>query len=279
MAIKASNEAEKGKIPLITPTATHPYVTRDKNYTFRVCYTDPVQGETMAKFTIEELKMKKAGVLYEANNPYSEGLFRKFSLLFEKLGGKVVVNDFYVQGDTAFTDKLEKIKKKNPDVVFIPGYVEDVIHILKEAKKIGFTEPVFLGGDGWHSPLLIEKAGSLFEKDITAYFTSPFFPELEENKVKDFIKKYKDEYNEEPQAFAALAYDAVSIVLDGIKKIEHPTREKIFKYINELEAYQGVTGRISFKGKKDPLRDVYILRPTTSGFELYKKISSGNIGE
>jgi len=279
LAIKAANIAEKGKIPLITPTATHPYVTHDKNYIFRVCYTDPVQGEMMAKFAVEELGFKKAGVLYEANNPYSEGLFRKFSLLFEKLGGKIVVNEYYVEGDTAFTERLKKLKKTSPEIVFIPGYVEEVVHILKEAKKIGFTEPVFLGGDGWHSPFLIEKVGNLFERDIKAYFTSPFFPDMEKEKVKRFVEKYRNKYKEEPQAFAALAYDAMSIVLEAIKNLDNPTRERIFRYINELSGYEGVTGEISFEGRKDPSRDVYILKPTPSGFELYKKILSGNIGE
>lgn len=56
------------KIPLIAPCATAPNITVDKDgktkqFVFRACFIDPYQGEMMARFAAETLKVKKSSDL------------------------------------------------------------------------------------------------------------------------------------------------------------------------------------------------------------------------
>ena len=46
----------------------------------------------------------------------------------------------------------------NPEVLYIPGYYEEVAKIAKQAREMGITVPI-VGGDGWDSPKLTEIAG------------------------------------------------------------------------------------------------------------------------
>jgi branched-chain amino acid transport system substrate-binding protein len=70
-ALPAAEIAETSKTVLITPWSTAPKATLDsktnasKKYVFRACFIDPFQGGVLDKFTLNDLKLKKAAVLYD----------------------------------------------------------------------------------------------------------------------------------------------------------------------------------------------------------------------
>ena len=63
--LPAAEIAESSKVVLITPWSTAPKATLDsktgapKKYVFRPCFIDPFQGRVVAKFTLDNLKIKK----------------------------------------------------------------------------------------------------------------------------------------------------------------------------------------------------------------------------
>ena len=62
--------------------------------------------------------------------------------------------------------------------------------------------------------------------------------------------------------FAALSYDATSMILEGMKKYG-PTAEGIKKYLSNVKDFDGVTGKLSFDKNNDVVRagtaGVYVL--------------------
>jgi branched-chain amino acid transport system substrate-binding protein len=57
-------------VPMITPSSTNPSVTQKGDMIFRVCFQDPFKGFAGAKFMFEELKVKKAALLFDQSAPY-----------------------------------------------------------------------------------------------------------------------------------------------------------------------------------------------------------------
>src|SRR4030095_5271185 len=140
----AAPVAQQNGIPLITPSSTNPKVTEIGDYIFRVCFIDPFQGFVIAKFATNTLKVKNAAVLRDIKNDYSVGLADFITDNFKKMGGNIVANESYSEGDTDFSAQLTSIKSKNPDAVFLPGYYTEVGLVVRQAKKIGLNVP-FIG--------------------------------------------------------------------------------------------------------------------------------------
>jgi branched-chain amino acid transport system substrate-binding protein len=89
-------------------------------------------------------------------------------------------------------------------------------------------------------------------------------------KYEELVKKNNDPYN---IMFAALHYDATSMILDGMKK-EGPTSEGIKKYLDNVKDFDGVTGKLSFNQTHDVTRagtlGVYILEVKDGKYVVVK---------
>jgi branched-chain amino acid transport system substrate-binding protein len=182
----------------------------------------------MAKFAWNTLKVTKAAILKDIKNDYSVGLAQFFSETFKNLGGEIISEESYSEGDIEFRAQLTAIKAKNPEVIFIPGYYTEVGLIARQARDLGINIPL-IGGDGWDSPRLVEIGGKALEN---TYYSNHYTPEDPRAEIQKFIGDYKTKYNEIPDAMAPLGYDATRIAFDAIK------RSGILKEENIKEAYQ-----------------------------------------
>jgi branched-chain amino acid transport system substrate-binding protein len=218
---------QEAKVPIITPSSTNPKVTQVGDYVFRVCFIDPFQGEVMAKFARNTLKVSKAAILKDIKNDYSVGLAQFFSETFTALGGQIIAEESYAEGDIEFRAQLTALKAKNPDVIFIPGYYTEIGLIARQARDLGINVPL-IGGDGWDSPRLVEIGGKALEN---TYYSNHYTPEDPRPEIQKFITEYKNKYNEIPDAMAPLGYDAARIAFDAIK------RSGILEPQNIKEAY------------------------------------------
>ena len=155
-AIAASNVSEAAKVPFLAVGATNPKVTLDektgkvKPNTFRVCFIDPFQGTVGANFILNELKLQKAAVYIDNSSDYAKGLAEFFKKAYTEKGGTVVIEESYLQKDSDFKAVLTKIAAAKPEVIYVPGYYEEVGKICKQARELGITVPI-IGGDGWDS--------------------------------------------------------------------------------------------------------------------------------
>jgi branched-chain amino acid transport system substrate-binding protein len=172
-AIPASEVAESAKTALITPWSTTPKTTLDaktsvpKKYVFRACFTDPFQGRVVARFVLENLKAKKAAVLYDVASEYNKGIAEFFKETFEKGGGRIVSFETYTTNDKDFSAQLTKMKNASPDVIFLPNYYSEVPLQIQQAKRLGIAAP-FIGSDSWGSAELMKLCGG----DCEGYYSA-----------------------------------------------------------------------------------------------------------
>jgi branched-chain amino acid transport system substrate-binding protein len=262
-AIPASEIAESSKVVLISPWSTNPKTTLDgktnapKKYVFRSCFIDPFQGRVVAKFAIENLKTKKAAVLYDVASDYNKGIAEFFRETFEQNGGKVVAFETYTTNDKDFSGQLTKIKKASPDVLFLPNYYSEVPLQVQQAKRLGIAVPI-LGSDSWGSQELLKLCG----KDCEGYYFSTHYAADAATPVAaKFIEGFKAKYSGMPDDVAALTYDSFGLLWQAIKAADKLDRQAIRDGLAKIPKYEGVTGNMQFKeGSGDPVKSAVILQ-------------------
>ena len=207
--------AQAAHIPMIAPAATNPAVTEKGNYIFRVCFIDPFQGTVMAKFAANDLKAKRVAIISSVSNAYSVGLAKFFRETFTAGGGAIAVEQKYSEGDKDFRAQLTAVKAAGVEAVFVPGYYTESALIVRQARELGLTGP-FFGGDGWVSDKLLEIGGEALNG---CYYSTHFSPEDSAPTAQAFVKKFKARWgSDNPDAFAALGYDAAYVLADAIKR-------------------------------------------------------------
>jgi branched-chain amino acid transport system substrate-binding protein len=253
----AAPKAQASHIPFISPSSTDPAVTQVGNYIFRACFVDSFQGEVMARFAVSSLKAQKAAILYDFNSPYGRGLTQYFELSFQKLGGRIVSEQSYTQGDSDFKGQLSTIKGAEPDVIYIPGYYGDVTLIAKQARQIGLTQPL-LGADGWDAPELWQLGGDALNG---AYITTHYSVDDPSPAIQSFVESYKQRYgNLLPDAHAALAYDAARLLFDALTRIGSTDPDKLREALAQTKNFPGVTGLISMDADRNAVKPAVVLK-------------------
>ena len=248
-----AEEAEANGVLQITNVSTaadltwDPQTGRDRPFVFRMCASDGVMGELLAGFAREQLRAKRAAVLYEVGRTYSQRLARSFIGRFaDDVAGHVVAEFFYLALETDFTPQLLQIRDFRPDVLFVPGSFSDATLVAAQAVKVGLRVTM-LGGDAWSSPLLFQRGGPPGE----AYYVELCSP------APEFDQRYeRAEGQEPPGCRAVLAYDTVKVIAAGLRSLGPlpdealdaslvGTRRRLRDAVarNEVE---GATGRIRF---------------------------------
>ena len=270
--IAESQVATDNMVPVIGPAATNPDVTVEngkvKPYIFRACFIDPQQSEVMAQFAAKDLNAKTAVLYLDSSSDYSKSLGKIFKERFEADGGKVVMEEAFLAKDQDFKAALTKIQTANADVIFVPAYYEEVGKIIKQARELGINAAI-LGTDGWDDTKVVEIAG----KDAlnNTFFCTHYFDGDAE--VQPFIKAYKAEYNNEPNVFAALGYDAGKMLINAIER-GGDSGQKIRDNIETIKDLPVGTGKITMDASThNPIKGIVVIETKDGVRELRAKIA------
>ena len=266
-SIAAAPIAQNAQIPMLTPSSTNPEVTRKGDFIFRSCFIDPVQGAAIAQFAAKSLGAKTAAIMVDRKNDYSTGLEKVINETFEKMGGKIVAVTSYQEGDQDFNAQLTSLKGANPEVVFVPGYYNDVGLIAKQAREKGITVPL-IGGDGWDSVQLYAIGGAALNG---SYFTNHYSPYDTDPKVQKFVNDYKARYGTVPDALAATAYDAALIMFDAIKRSKSLNGPDIRDALAATKDFPGVTGTVTFNENRDAVKPIVMIEIKDGGTYAVKE--------
>lgn len=271
--IAGSTVSEDFKIPFVAAATVNPKVTVDersgkvKDYTFRACFIDSFQGSVGANFAFNSLKKVRAAILIDSSSDYSKGMAQIFKSAFTDKGGKIIAEESYLQKDQDYKAILTKIKATNPELLYVPGYYDDVGKIVKQARELGITIPI-LGGDAWDSPTLVELAGS--QALNNTYFTNFYSVEDKNPRSNNFAEAYKQEYGQIPDSMAAMGYDAAYLLADAIQRANSTEASKIREALAATKNFNSVSGDMSLNDSHDAIRSVVIIE-MKEGKQVYKE--------
>ena len=245
------------KVVMISPANTGPALTQgtDPNkkarpfeYYFRVATTDLIQGPFAANYAYQTAGKRNIVVIHDKKS-YGQGLALQFKAQFEKLGGKVPTVETVEPEDKDFSAVLSKIKRLNPDMIYMGGEYPAASLLTSQADQQGLKVPL-MGGDGIFSGTYITVAKQAGEGDLA---TSVGAPTDKLPAAKAFVDAYAAAGYADPyEAYGAYSYDAANViisalakVLDGEDKITDELRPKLRQAIQD-GSVDGVTGKVAF---------------------------------
>ncbi len=209
----------------LTPSASSPDVTADKDNAFQMCFTDPGQGMAAAEYLKNSSLGTKLAVIYNNGDAYSSGIADAFITKAAELGLEVVSTQTFPDDKTTdYTVQLNACKDAGADLVFLPIYYTPASLILAQAKQMGYA-PTFFGGDGMDGMLDMEG----FDKSLAEglLLMTPFNASGTDERTVDFVTKYQADHGILPNQFAADGYDCMYAIyeaccqIDGIADMDH----------------------------------------------------------
>jgi branched-chain amino acid transport system substrate-binding protein len=268
-AVPAGQVANDNRTPMISPWSTNPDTTRDRPWVFRAAFLDPFQGPVAVDFARKTFEAKTAAVLFALANDYSKGLAEIFRDDFnKKLGdGAVVAYESYGDKDQDFSAQLTKIIAEEPDFIFLPNNYNEVALIVKQAKDLGWEGP-FMGADAWGNSELMPLCG---DECKGHYFSTHYAAAGATGATKEFIDRYQEKYGYQPADVAALTWDAIQIVVQGLKDMEEITgnvrkdRQALRDAIAGIEEVEGITGNMKFDDQGDPIKCAVVVKISDEG--------------
>jgi branched-chain amino acid transport system substrate-binding protein len=268
-SLEAAPIAQAAKIPMISPASTNPKVTETGAYIFRTCFIDPFQGPVMARFAREHLKAKRVALVVSNSSAYSIGLAKFFRESFVANGGTIVLEQKYSEGDKDFKAQLTAIKAAGVDAVFNPGYYNEGALIVRQARDLGLTLPIF-GADSWEAEALMQLGGKAMEG---AYLCSHYSPEDPSPRVQNFVAAYKKRFGSTPDSNASLGYDSVLVLVDAIRRAGTTERDALREAIATTRDFMAVTGKITIDSERNASKNAVIVQVRNGKFEFVQSMS------
>lgn len=128
-----------------------------------------------------------------------------------------------------------------------------------------------VGPDGWDGVVkTVDPSSYAAIEDV--FFANHYSTKDSSEKVQNFIKNYKEKYNDEPSAFSALSYDAAYILKAAIEKAGTTDKEAVAKAIKELE-FEGITGHLTFDEKNNPVKSITIIKIVNGDYTFDSVVS------
>jgi len=252
-----TDRAQRAGVLVMTPSATNINVTRAGDFIFRACFLDPFQGVVGADFAFYDLGIRRAAVLFDVGADYNTGLAEAFRDRFVALGGEVVSWQSYMTGDVDFSAQVSSIALTNPELVFLPNFLNDVALQAIQLRDQG-VDAILLGGDGWDGVVGLMDAGGAGDEIVGSFWSSAFASDTTEPRGVAFVQAFENRFNRPASQFAALGYDSIMLLAAAIRHAESFEAAAVRDALMEIDEYF-VTGRIRFDEDRNPIKGAAIL--------------------
>ena len=260
--------ANKNKVVALGTSTTAEGITDIGEYIFRNAVPESLAVDAAIRQAHKVLGYKTAAIMYSNNNDQMVSVNNTAKKALESEGVQIVATETFADKDTDFSAQLTKIQQAKPDIIIVASLYQEGALIMKKMRELGMNQPV-VGSNGFNSPAFIKNAGAAADGAIVG---TPWFPNKDEQKVRDFRKAYVEKYGHEPDQFAAQAYDAVFLYEAALKAAGSTTdREKFRNALKGITDFVGVTGKFQFNEKRDPSMEVQVLQIKNGQFDALQK--------
>lgn len=239
--------AQQDKVVLVSPSSSAPSLSEIGNFFFRVWSSDELASRQLAAQIIKDFNPESVALLY-VNNDYGQGVNGLITKVFEEANVRIAAAEGYSPGNSDFRAHLTRIKDKEPDLILLIGYANELAYAVKQAGELEVATTL-VGQEGIESDLLLEVAGKAAEGLV--YYVPQFDPEAEDDNIQSFASDYEEKYGESPEIFAAHGYDAMMVIGKALIAAKDSGAESVRDAISRTKNHSGVTGIISFDENGD----------------------------
>jgi branched-chain amino acid transport system substrate-binding protein len=249
----ASREAQDAGIVGISMCASDPLYSSwslgDKQFTLSMWNT--TMGATAADYAFTERGWKTAYVVTDQFIAYTKSLSKYFVEHFQTLGGEILLEDTYTNGDNDFSAQLARLQAlgQRPDVIFISSYGTDIATIIRSIREVGIDSPV-MGGDSYDDAAIFEALGERFGSEI--YFVTHTWmgPEAHPD-MPAFIEAYTEMHGSPPgTSFVATGYDTVMLMAKAVEIAGTTDGDAVAQALTSNE-FDLLTGKLTYRSAEE----------------------------
>lgn len=254
----------KANLPMISPANTYTGLTKPGmgepnepgvyrpsgkiNY-FRVVPADDIQGMAAAEW-IKKVGGKTVYVL-DDRGLYGKGVADVFVASAPDFGLQVLGREGIDPKAQEYRSLMTKIKAMNPDWIYYGGTTQtNAGQIAKDIVAVGLAAKLMVP-DGCFEEAFIQAAGAENVAGRAHVTFGGVPPEQLTGKGAEFVKKYREKFKAEPQAYAVYGYTAAKVALDGLLKTANKDRAALRDAIAAAEQKDGALGTWKFDKNGD----------------------------
>jgi branched-chain amino acid transport system substrate-binding protein len=208
------------------------------------------------------------------NNRYGRVGTVHFNKTATRLGFPIIIEERFKDGETVFTEQIERVKKSKPDAIVIWGNPKESALVLQQVRAAGLNQPVF-ASDRIVNPEFLQLAGDLANGVMT---TCQYNPHSADKLYSDFKAKYIKRFGMEPDVFAVHAYDGMKIIVESVNKagLNRALIRDALTDMKKFSNYEGASGKITYDATWNNVRPIFLAKIVNGIFEFspappYKK--------
>ncbi len=253
--------ALKALLPVMNSATGDPTLTETAiPWAFRCIADSRQESYALARTIFVEQGLRRVAVI-RANSRYGRMGIVELRDAAKRLGHPLVTEVNWIPGARDLSPLVERVMATRPDGLVIWGGAEMAGRALAQARAAGLRVPAF-GPSRVIDERFLAEAGASAE-GFTA--VSTFDPDSSDPAWLAFRDAYRERWDEEPDAYAAHAFDGMNLVLEAVREAGL-NRVRIRDALAAVERYHGVTGPIVFDNTFNDVGPVYLARVVDGAF-------------
>jgi branched-chain amino acid transport system substrate-binding protein len=232
----------------ISPSASAPSLTKDSRRFFRIFASDELEGRRAGRFLYED-RDKTSVLIFAEDTAQARGIEPPFRQVFEQAMGGEVVGRIVIGSPRWEQDAADLLAAHRPASVYVIAYGDMTIDVLRFLRKKRFDGPICASSAFYTGPI-VESNPDLVEG---VFFPQPAFDMKSESQLtQDFVATYQQQFQRDPDIYAAHAYDAIRVAIFVAGEASSFSATEIRKVLAfGMNEFPGVTGIIQFNDYGD----------------------------
>ena len=239
--MQIKNICQEGQTILLSCAAAETIVNPIASYVFKTPQKDSDAARRIFQ-TMKDMNIAKVGVV-TSNDGFGNAGAKQLADLAPEFGIAIAGTETYSTGETDLTGVLTKIKGLDVQAVVNWSIVPAQSLIAKNMKQIGLDVPLFQS-HGFGNIKYVQAGGEAANGTIFPcgrLLVADVLPEDHPQKklLLEYKTDYETRYKEDASTFGGHAYDAMLLLVEGIKKAGSVEPAKVR---DAIETLQGVVG-------------------------------------
>ncbi|MGI9103655.1 MAG: ABC transporter substrate-binding protein [Terriglobales bacterium] len=238
------------QVPLIIPTAVAENVMESGSpWVFRVCAGSNAYAASTVDFLKNNGAPKTLSIVYENTN-FGQANLKSMTDAAKAAGLQVVDNEAYQASSPDYKSLLQRVKSKNPDVVYLASYLLDATTLMRQSEQVNFNPKYYTSaGTGFAAaefPDPVKGAGKYAEYTFSV---AQWLPSAKWKGSKEFDEKFFKLTGTHPAFHAMQAYATLLVAADAIKRAKSMTPADIRDAIKATNLPDTPFGPIKFDAR------------------------------
>jgi branched-chain amino acid transport system substrate-binding protein len=245
---------EQAQVSFLTG-GTSPRATEGTRWIFRVGASDALLAELLARYAVEDLKLRKLAILHDRTGIHNVRAEMVAKVLQERYGIKPLIKASWKPGDRDFTRQLDQIKTHPVEAILALGETGEGGPFLQQVKSLGLEARVVAHRD-FGVRQALEEAGRAAEGVM---IMTEYIPMLQAPEQQAWARAYRERYGTEPSVISAQYHDAVLLLAEAAKR-GGASREGVRVGLERLTAFRGVMADYTFDARQNGVHRFYLVR-------------------